>query len=285
MKQLMELGAKQDVPLSALLSMRVGGKADFVLNIDNETALTEAMRIDMPKILMGNGTNLLASDEGFRGLVLCLDKPWYSPKWDGESVTVSAGASLTTLAKESVERGLSGLERLCGIPGTVGGACAMNAGAYGSEIKDVLKRVRVYHDGKIEWRCVEDKDLGYRRSVYSFPGFIVLEAELRLGRDDGSARETMHSCMEQRRLKQPLEYPSAGSTFKRPEGYYAGALIEQCGLKGKRIGGACVSKKHAGFIVNDNHASAKDVIELIELVQRTVLEKTGVLLECEVKRI
>lgn len=282
---LIKLGAKQNVPLYTLTSFRVGGNADFVVDIVNEQSLIDAMSLDIDKMLIGNGTNLLAAEEGYRGLVLCMDKPWHEPKWNDNVVTVSAGMSLTALSKLSVERGFMGLERLCGIPGTVGGACAMNAGAYGCEIKDVLKRVRVYHNMGIQWHTVQSGELGYRSSCFSFPECIVLEAQLELMPDDGTAKSTMSNCMEQRRLKQPLDVPSAGSTFKRPQGYYAGALIEQCGLKGKRIGGACVSQKHAGFIVNDNHASASDVIALIELVQKTVFEQTGVKLECEVKRI
>lgn len=284
-EQLNALGARKNVPLKQLTSMRVGGHADFVVEIVNEDVLLKALELALPCMLIGNGTNLLASDEGFRGVILKLDSPWYAPKWNGNRVRVSAGMSLTALARESVGLGFSGLERLCGIPGTVGGACAMNAGAYGAEIVDTLKSVRILRDGKISWEIVEKSDMGYRKSKFSFPDCIVLEAEFELNVDDGTATATMAQCLELRNEKQPLTVPSAGSTFKRPQGHFAGALIEQCGLKGLRIGGAAVSNKHAGFIVNDGQGTAKDVIELIELVQKTVLEQTGVQLECEVKRI
>jgi UDP-N-acetylmuramate dehydrogenase len=177
------------------------------------------------------------------------------------------------------------MDCLCGIPGTVGGACAMNAGAYGGEIKQILKRIRIYRNGRDEWVNVQDGDLGYRRSAFTFPGAIALEAEFELRPDDGTAAETMQSCMEKRRAKQPLELPSAGSTFKRPEGHFAGALIDQCGLKGYSVGGAQISPKHAGFVVNTGGATERDISALITHVQKVVKEQTGVILEPEIKRI
>ena len=213
------------------------------------------------------------------------DTPLHEPVFDGTKVIACCGTSLTQLSRETVKRGLSGMERLCGIPGTVGGACAMNAGAYGGEIKQILKRIRVLRNGRDEWIDVKDEDLGYRRSAFTFPGTVALEAEFELAQDDGTATETMQSCMEKRRAKQPLELPSAGSTFKRPEGYFAGALIEQCGLKGYSVGGAQVSPKHAGFIVNTGGATENDITALIEHVRAVVKERTGVTLEPEVKRI
>lgn len=281
--------AVRDVPLSELTSFRVGGNARLVLRPGSCEELKRA--VDLAKetgvrlALLGKGTNVLASDSGFDGLVLRFDTPLHAPVYDGTRVIACCGTSLTQLARETVRKGLSGLETLCGIPGTVGGACAMNAGAYGGEIKQVLKRIRLYRNGTDAWVDVKDEDLGYRRSTFSFPDAIALEAEFLLKPDDGTAFDVMQQCMEKRREKQPLEFPSAGSTFKRPEGHFAGALIEQCGLKGYTIGGAQVSEKHAGFLVNVGGATEADVSALIAHVQKTVLERTGVLLEPEVKRI
>ena len=278
-----------NIPLAELTSFRVGGSARFVLRPQSyeeiRQAIEYAVSVEMPITLLGKGTNILASDSGFDGLVIRFDTPLHEPVFDGTKVIACCGTSLTQLSRETVKRGLSGMERLCGIPGTVGGACAMNAGAYGGEIKQILKRIRVLRNGRDEWIDVKDDDLGYRRSAYTFPGTVALEAEFELAPDDGTAAETMQSCMEKRRAKQPLELPSAGSTFKRPEGYFAGALIEQCGLKGYSVGGAQVSPKHAGFIVNANGATEADISALIEHVQRVVKEQTGVTLEPEVKRI
>lgn len=282
-------GAESNAPLAELTSFRVGGPARFVLRPQSYDMLRNAVAFaaerGMPLQLLGKGTNVLASDEGFDGLVLRFDSPLAEPVFSGTQVVVCCGTSLTQLARETVKRGLRGIECLSGIPGTLGGACAMNAGAYGQEIKQVLRRIRLLRNGRDEWVDVRESDLGYRRSAFSFPDAIALQAELELLPDDGTAAETMQRCMEQRRAKQPLELPSAGSTFKRPVGHFAGALIEQCGLKGTSVGGAQVSEKHAGFIVNTGGATAADVLKLIELVQRTVRERTGVELEPEIKRI
>ena len=278
-----------NVPLAELTSFRVGGPARFVLRPQSyeeiRNAYEYAVSIGMPVALLGKGTNILASDSGFKGLVIRFDMPLHEPIFQGNTVTACCGTSLTQLSRETVKRGLSGMECLCGIPGTVGGACAMNAGAYGEEIRQILKRIRLLRNGKDEWVDVLDNDLGYRRSAFTFPDAIALEALFELKKDDGTAAETMQSCMEKRRAKQPLELPSAGSTFKRPEGHYAGALIEQCGLKGYSVGGAQVSKKHAGFVVNTGGATERDISTLIAYIQDTVKRETGVLLEPEIKRI
>ena len=283
------LGATEQVPLSELTSFRVGGNADFVLRPTSYNALKQAIDLcrdaQYPVYLLGRGTNILASDEGFRGLIIRFDTPLHPPVYQGTRVTACCGMSLMQIARETIAKGLMGMERLAGIPGTVGGACAMNAGAYNAEIKQILRRIRVLENGTDAWIDVRDADLGYRRSAFSFPGRIALEAEFELQIDDGSAYRTMEDCMEKRREKQPLTLPSAGSTFKRPTGYFAGALIEQCALKGFSIGDAQVSPKHAGFIVNNGHATERQITELIEYVQKTVLMQTGVTLECEVKRI
>lgn len=278
-----------NVPLADLTSFRVGGPARFVLRPNSYEQICRAVEyaasVGMPVALLGKGTNILASDSGFDGLVIRFDTPLHEPVFNGTTVTACCGTSLTQLSRETVKRGLSGMECLCGIPGTVGGACAMNAGAYGGEIKQILKRIRIYRNGRDEWVNVHDGDLGYRRSTFTFPGSIALEAEFELRPDDGTAAETMQSCMEKRRAKQPLELPSAGSTFKRPEGHFAGALIDQCGLKGYSVGGAQVSPKHAGFVVNTGGATERDISALIAHVQKVVKEQTGVILEPEIKRI
>ena len=288
-RALVALGAKTDVPLSELVSFRVGGPAAFVLQPREEATLCQALalcqREHIPVILLGNGTNVLPSDEGFSGLILQLSGDGSAPVFEGERVTVSAGCSLTALAKESVQRGLMGLERLCGIPGTVGGAVAMNAGAYGGEIKQTLRRVRLCRDGAFVWEDARLDEMGYRKSPYAWPKAIVSAVELQLFPDDGTAADTMAECMKKRREKQPLSLPSAGSTFKRPEGHFAGALIEGCGLKGHTIGGAQVSELHAGFIVNRGGAAAADIEALMRHVQDVVYAKTGVRLEPEVKRL
>lgn len=278
-----------NVPLADLTSFRVGGPARFVLRPNSYEQICRAVEyaasVGMPVALLGKGTNILASDSGFDGLVIRFDTPLHEPVFNGTTVTACCGTSLTQLSRETVKRGLSGMECLCGIPGTVGGACAMNAGAYGGEIKQILKRIRIYRNGRDEWVNVHESDLGYRRSAFTFPGAIALEAEFELRPDDGTAAETMQSCMEKRRAKQPLELPSAGSTFKRPEGHFAGALIDQCGLKGYSVGGAQVSPKHAGFVVNTGGATERDISALIAHVQKVVKEQTGVILEPEIKRI
>ncbi len=288
-RSLLDLGARANVPLSELVSFRVGGPAAFVLQSREEAVLCRALALcheaHVPVVLLGNGTNVLPPDEGFDGLILQLSGDGTAPAFEGEKVTAGAGCSLTALAKESVQRGLMGLERLCGIPGTLGGAVAMNAGAYNSEIKNVLHRVRLYRDGEFVWEDARRDEMGYRKSPYTWPGTVVTAAELQLAPDDGTAAETMADCMRRRREKQPLSLPSAGSTFKRPKGHFAGALIEGCGLKGCAIGGAQVSELHAGFVVNRGGATAGDIQALIRHVQDVVLQEKGVLLEPEVKRL
>ena len=288
-RTLIGLGAKENVPLSELVSFRVGGPAAFVLQPRQEETLVRALELcheeRIPVAMLGNDTNVLPSDEGFSGLVLLLSGDGAAPVFEGDAVVVGAGASLTALAKESVQRGRMGLERLCGIPGTVGGAVAMNAGAYGGEIKNVLSRVRLYRNGGFLWEDVRLSEMGYRKSPYSWPNAIVTAVALRLAPDDGTAAAVMADCMRRRKEKQPLSLPSAGSTFKRPEGHFAGALIEGCGLKGCTVGGAQVSELHAGFIVNRGGATAGDVEALIRHVQDVVYSETGVRLEPEVKRL
>lgn len=284
---LLALGAKENVSLSGLTTFKVGGTADFVLETGEEQTLLGALNLcraqHIPCALLGNGSNVLGEDAGFSGLVIRIVPTAQEPVFEGCRVRAGAGVSLTALSRETLRRGLMGLERLCGIPGTLGGAIAMNAGAYGGQIIDVLRRVKVLRQGEIVWEEVNPQDFGYRKSPYTWPKAIVLEAELELAPDDGTAKEVMDNCYRARREKQPLEYPSAGSYFKRPEGHFAGALIEQCGLKGTTVGGAQVSEKHAGFLINRGNAVAGDVQSLEKLVREKVLQQTGVRLEREVK--
>ena len=288
-EKLLAFGAKSDVPLSDMTSFRIGGCASFVIEPKDYPEMTRMVRFchenRIPVYLLGRGTNILAPDSGFSGVVIRFDKPIHSPVWEETHVRACAGTSMTQLARESVTRGLMGMERLCGIPGTEGGACAMNAGAYGSEIKQVLSRVRVLKDDTDQWIDVDPDQMGYRKSPFSFPNCIVLEAEFCLYPDDGEAERRLKEAVTRRKEKQPIEYPSAGSVFKRPKGSYAGMLIEQCGWKGKSVGGAKVSEKHAGFIINTGSATERDVLELITQIQQDVLEKTGFSLECEIRRM
>lgn len=233
--------------------------------------------------VIGNGSNLLIPDGGMDKLFIRLSGKLTDYGIEGNTLHCGAGASMAAAAKHSVASGFMGLEWAAGIPGTVGGAIAMNAGAYGGEIKHVLRALTVYEDGKLRFVKADPEELGYRRSAYSFPKAVVLEADLALLPDDGGAKARMDDYSARRRDKQPLSYPSAGSTFKRPEGHYAGALIEQAGLKGYSVGGASVSRKHAGFVINEGGATYEDVLGVIKHVKEVVYERSGVVLEPEVK--
>jgi len=287
--QLIQLGALQGVPLRELTGFRVGGNAAYLLRpkayADIATALAVCRETNLPVQVLGRGTNVLASDAGYPGLILRLDTPLAPLTVAGNRVLCCAFMQLSELCHKTVEAGLSGLERLCGIPGTVGGACAMNAGAFGGEISQALRAVYILRDGITRWEPVRPGDMDYRSSVFAYPDCIVLQVELELAPDNGQAAQVMRECLRQRREKQPLNLPSAGSVFKRPPGHFAGRLIEDCGLKGCRIGGAQVSKLHAGFIVNTGNATEADVLALIAHIQAVVREQTGVELECEVKRL
>ena len=281
------LDVTAEVPLAALTSFRIGGPAALVARPRSEAELCAALRAAeaaaLPDRILGNGTNVLAPDEGFAGLIVRLDAPFSPLRIVGQRVLCSAGDSLSSVSRRSVAAGLSGMEGLEGIPGTVGGACAMNAGAFGAEIRQILRRVRLLRGGELSDVTVQDGDLGHRRSVFAAPNAVVTGAEFELLPDDGHAAERTADFARRRKEKQPLSLPSAGSVFKRPAGHFAGGLIEQCGLKGLRIGGAEVSTLHAGFIVNRGGATCADVVALIEEIQRRVLLETGVRLERELK--
>ncbi len=277
-------------PMSRQTSFKVGGNADIIAFPSTEeeliSILKKAEENAIPCITIGNGSNLLIKDCGIRGIVIKTTSMNPEIVVDGDVIRCSAGTSLSKLCITALENSLTGLEFAYGIPGTVGGAIYMNAGAYGGEIKDVLTSVcHITPEMDIRNVNADNLNLGYRKSFYSEnPGYIICSAKFRLQKGSkDEIKSKMDDLIGRRKDKQPLEFPSAGSTFKRPEGYFAGALIEQCGLKGYRIGGAEVSEKHAGFIINRYSGTASDVLELIEYVKNTVKENTGVTLEPEVK--
>lgn len=281
---------KYNEPMKNHTSFRVGGPVDILVvpdrieQVERIIDLCKKHKIDY--FVMGNGSNLIVRDGGFRGVIIKLTA-LNGIKIDGNMAMAEAGALLSILSKEILKCSLKGFEFASGIPGTVGGAVAMNAGAYGPEIKDIIESVSVLNnDGNIISLSNEEMDFSYRNSVVQKKGYIVLEAVFRLENGNyDEIKNRMDELNRRRTDKQPLNYPSAGSTFKRPEGYFAGKLIEDSGLKGKAIGGACVSEKHAGFIINYNNASAADVLGLINFVKETVKKNYGVALEAEVKVI
>ncbi|MBQ8964713.1 MAG: UDP-N-acetylmuramate dehydrogenase [Clostridia bacterium] len=278
----------ENEPMSRHTTFRVGGPADVLFLPESEEQLLQALSIareaGAPCFVIGNGSNLVVKDGGIRGLVIALGEGMAAIARAGETLTAWAGASLARVSAYAQASGLSGLEFASGIPGTLGGGCAMNAGAYGGQLSDVLVDARVLLDGVVRTLTVEEMQMGYRTSLPLRRGGIVISARFALTPDDPEAiAARMRELNARRRDKQPLNYPSAGSTFKRPEGYFAGALIEQAGLKGKRVGGAQVSEKHAGFIVNTGGATAADILTLIGTVQDEVADRFGVRLETEVR--
>lgn len=276
-------------PMKNHTTFRIGGPADALALPKTPEEVAEVVRFchehAQSYYVLGNGSNLLVSDEGYRGLVLQLYRNFNDIQVNGETITVQSGAMLAAVARTAYQTGLTGLEFASGIPGTIGGAVVMNAGAYGGEMKNVLKEVTVLtKEGEVLVIPAKALELGYRTSVIPKNGWIVLGAVLRLKKgDQEQILARMEELKEQRITKQPLDLPSAGSTFKRPEGYFAGKLIMDAGLRGFTVGGAQVSEKHCGFVVNRGNATAADVWELICEVKRRVKEMTGVELEPEVK--
>ena len=240
---------------------------------------------EIPYFILGNGSNLLVGDGGYRGAVIQIYRNMSSVTVEGNEIRAQAGALLSAVAAAAKNASLTGFEFAGGIPGTIGGAVVMNAGAYGGEMKDVLTEVTVMNaEGDIFTLPTEELELGYRTSIIKTVGYIVLEAKIRLKEGDPEViRETMKDLTIRRTTKQPLEYPSAGSTFKRPEGYFAGKLIMDSGLAGYQVGGAQVSEKHCGFVINAGDATARDVRTLMDNVRDIVYKKYGVTLEPEVK--
>lgn len=284
-------GILHSEPMNKHTTFHIGGPADLFIYVSSMEALQLIKKScgeeKIPCMICGKGSNMLVKDSGIRGVVLKLGSEFESISCEGTTITCGAGASLAALAVFAQKKGLSGLEFSYGIPGTVGGAAFMNAGAYGGEMKDVMVSCsHVDSRGEIGSYSGEKLQLSYRKSVYSGLDYVITSAKFELSQGEPQKIwERMKEYMSRREAKQPLEYPSAGSIFKRPEGQYAGTLIEQCGLKGIQIGGARVSEKHAGFIVNTGGATCEDVESLIHLIQETVEKKTGYFLECEVRSI
>lgn len=280
-----------DEPMCRHTTFKIGGNADLFLTPENETAAVAAIKIlraaGIPIFILGNGSNILVGDKGIRGAVVCFNKKMSCIEAVGDEIYASAGAILSAVSAKAAKAGLAGTEFASGIPGSVGGAIYMNAGAYNYEIKDIVKSVRyIDSDGNIFELKKDACGFAYRRSVFADNGYVILGCTFGLKKGSTEEIRAQIKAFTQRRVsKQPLEMPSAGSTFKRPDGYFAGALIEAAGLKGKRIGGAEVSTKHAGFLVNSGNATARDVLELIEYVKTEVYKNSGVMLEPEVKLV
>lgn len=279
---------KIDVPMKKYTSFKVGGNADLFITPKKYEEINKIMNLckanNINYYIVGNGSNLLVKDGGIRGVVIKLSK-LNKITIDGENITAQGGASIGTVSIKSRDESLTGLEFACGIPGTIGGAVAMNAGAYNGEISDVIESVLVMdNDGQILRLNNEELELGYRTSAILKHNYIVLEANFKLQKGEHEKiAGRISDLMRRRREKQPLEYPSAGSTFKRPEGQFAAKLIQDSGLKGTQMGGAQVSDKHSGFIINKENATAKDILDLINFVQKTVKDKFDVELEPEVR--
>lgn len=281
----------QDEPMKKHTTFRAGGPACYFVSPSGSKALKDTICLcrerRIPYYILGNGSNLLVSDEGYDGVMISMGEGFSDVRVEGDILTAGAGVLLSKIAREAMEHSLTGFEFAAGIPGTLGGATVMNAGAYGGEMKDVLRSVRVMtEENTVREMSVEELELGYRHSCIPERDYIVLSAVLRLRHGD---KDSIHGRMEElaakRKEKQPLEFPSAGSTFKRPEGYFAGKLIQDAGLRGYRVGGAQVSEKHCGFVINREQAAAEDIRTLIFDVQEKVKETSGVWLETEVKMI
>lgn len=276
-------------PMKNHTSFRTGGEADIFVSPDSIKSLKDVIKLfrenDIPFYIFGNGSNMLVSDRGIEGAVIHIGNGFSSIEVNENKITSGAGAILSAVSNAALENSLTGFEFASGIPGSFGGAVFMNAGAYGSEIKNVIKSVLVLNENlELEELSKDRLELGYRSSIFQKNNYIILGGtiELETGNKDNILSE-MNELNAKRREKQPLNFASAGSTFKRPEGYFAGKLIEDSGLKGKTIGGAQVSEKHAGFIVNTGTATTDDIINLMDFCKKTVYEKFGVMIEPEVR--
>ena len=278
-------------PMSKHTTFRVGGGAEYYIKLQNEEMLKSACKIckkhKVDYFVLGNGSNLLVGDKGIRGVVLEIGNGMNKIRIQGNTLVAQAGALLSRIGKMALDAKLTGFEFAAGIPGTIGGAVVMNAGAYGGEMKDIVTQVKVLNkEGEIQVLEAEELNFGYRHSAILEKEAIVLEVtvELETGESD-AIKARMDELKVQRITKQPLEYGSAGSTFKRPEGYFAGKLIQDAGLRGFQVGGAQVSEKHCGFVINKKNATANDIAELMKQVSQKVEEEFGVKLEPEVKRV
>ena len=272
-------------------TFRIGGPADYFVMPSDVTDVKAVIELceqeKVPYYVVGNGSNLLVGDKGFRGVIIQIAGNMNQLQADGEVITAQAGCSLAQIAGKALDEELAGFEFAAGIPGTLGGAVRMNAGAYGGEIKDVLESAVVLtREGKVMELSVNEMEFGYRTSIIERTGWTILGGKIRLHKGKREEIKAVMDDLRERRVsKQPLEYPSAGSTFKRPKGYFAGKLIQDAGLRGFRVGGACVSEKHSGFVINIDHATADDVVSLMEQVDEKVRAQFGVGLEPEVRRI
>lgn len=281
----------EEEPMKKHTTFRIGGPAEYLILPQTTEEIADVIKLcrqeEIPWYIVGNGSNLLVADEGVRGVVIQLLRNFNQIQVEGCQIRMQAGAQNAAVAKRALDASLTGFEFAAGIPGTIGGAVVMNAGAYGGEMKDILKEVTVLDpNGMIRTIPAEELELGYRTSIIARKGYVVLEAVIVLKTGDPKEiKAAMDELKEKRVTKQPLEYPSAGSTFKRPEGYFAGKLIMDAGLRGFSVGGAQISKKHCGFVINKGNATAKDVTELMDETKKIVMEKFGVALEPEVKRL
>lgn len=281
---------KEKEPMSRYTTFHVGGCAEFLVLPETIEQIKEIIQLakkeEVPYLLLGNGSNMLVSDQGVSGIVIRFQR-FQKMEVNGEEITAQAGVSLALLGKTACKHSLTGLEFAAGIPGTLGGAIRMNAGAYGGEMKDVVTEVTVLmEDGVVAELPADQLGFAYRKSVVEEKNYVVLEVKMKLqqGNED-EIRNYMDQLSKQRREKQPLEYASAGSTFKRPEGHFAGKLIQDAGLRGFAIGDAMVSEKHCGFVINRKNATAKEIVDVMKYVQKEVKDKFDVLLEPEVRFI
>lgn len=280
-----------DEPMKKHTSFKIGGNADCLISASSEKEITDVISYCKNKnisyMVMGNGSNMLVGDKGIRGVVIKIASDMSEIRVENTTMTAQSGVLLSKLANTALKHSLTGLEFAGGIPGSLGGGVFMNAGAYGGEMCNVVESVRyINSDGEILTAGKPELDFGYRHSMFCGTDNIIVSAQMKLNEGNSEEIKAKMSDFAQRRSeKQPLSMPSAGSTFKRPEGYFAGKLIQDCGLKGYSVGGAMVSEKHSGFVVNKGGATANDVLELIKHVQKTVENKFGVWLETEVKLV
>ncbi len=282
----------ENVPMAEHSSFKAGGNADMMVMPQSIDELKYVLQIladaDYPYMILGNGSNILVKDGGYRGIMVKMGSAFDNVSVDGTEVVCGAGALLSVAAKTAAAAGLTGLEFASGIPGSIGGAVFMNAGAYDGEIKFVLEKARIISkDGKEDkYMTADELDMGYRHTVLHESGDIVAEAVFKLEEGDIDEIKAKIADLTQRRnSKQPVNFPSAGSFFKRPTGYFAGKLVQDAGLKGLTVGGAQVSELHSGFVINIGGATATDILQLMEIVQQTVMDKFGVMLEPEVRII
>lgn len=280
----------QNEPMRNRTTFRIGGNADLFLTPQGAGDLIDAIKLakesNLPYYIIGNGSNLLVRDKGYRGIIIQIYKNLNNIDINNDMIKVEAGALLSQVAREALNNNLTGIEALSGIPGTIGGAVCMNAGAYGCEIKDILVNTKVLHNNEVIIMDNNACEFGYRSSKIMTEDMIVIEATLKLAKGNNSdINAKMKDFLYQRNSKQPVELPSGGSTFKRPEGYFAAKLIDDCGLRGYSVGNASISKKHCGFVVNNGGATANDVIQLINNVKNIVYDKYEVSLEPEIRII